>query len=88
MGRDKTQAEKTETKTTGTRADPDRRPGGEGDPEPRPADKMTEYIILGSSFGDGPLVEAVNSGLRNGWEPQGGICFGNNTFYQAMVKRS
>lgn len=32
-----------------------------------------------------PLIKEVNEMIARGWEPLGGVCFGNNEFFQAMV---
>lgn len=32
------------------------------------------------------LIDLMNSMIRTGWEPQGGICKDNHRFYHTMVK--
>jgi hypothetical protein len=44
-----------------------------------------EYKIIYASTLDS-VVEIVNSRIRNGWVPQGGICYSGQRFYQAIIK--
>lgn len=63
--------------------------------------KIIKYAIAGAATA-GALAQAVNNGIRQGWEPAGGVQVGEATvevdvdgekqtvtqrFFQAMVKR-
>lgn len=44
-----------------------------------------EYKIISKTFSVG-MTKAINEALSEGWELQGGVCFGNEMFHQAMVR--
>jgi len=44
-----------------------------------------EYRILTADTIDG-LVQATQAALDEGWTPQGGVCWANGLFCQAMTK--
>lgn len=50
--------------------------------------KLKEYKVVWSES-DTCLEQKVNKLIQEGWEPQGGICFGyigGNNYYQAMIR--
>ncbi len=48
-------------------------------------DVPKEYWILGNGE-MGELTEIIDKQIETGWMPQGGVCYANGMFYQAMVK--
>lgn len=47
-----------------------------------------EYKILSDESGS-RLQDEINEYLKEGWEPQGGICYSTgHFFYQALIKKS
>jgi hypothetical protein len=50
---------------------------------------MTYDLVFKSSFSE--LIDGVNTRIRHGWKPQGGIAItvdsnGDKVYYQAMIR--